>query len=128
MIKDLLADSTTAALAKSLDGLAERHRAIASNIANVETPDYKRVNVSFENELRNALREPSESQAKSAIRHVQAEMSRDYETPGRADGNNVNVDTEVTELIKNSLSYQTTAALLNLRILALREVISEGRR
>jgi len=128
MIKDLLADSTTAALAKSLDGLAERHRAIASNIANVETPDYKRVKISFENELRKALQEPSESQAKSAIRNVQAEMSQDYETPGRADGNNVNVDAEVTELIKNSLSYQTTAALLNLRILALREVISEGKR
>ena len=128
MIKDLLADRTSTVLAKSLDGLAERHRAIASNIANVETPGYKRVEVSFEAELRQALQERGEAQAKSAAKRVQPRLSQDYLSPARADGNNVSIDQEATALIKNGLSYQVTTSLLNQKISALRQAITEGRR
>ena len=38
-------------LARTLDAASLRHRAIASNVANVNTPDYKRVEVSFEEDL-----------------------------------------------------------------------------
>jgi flagellar basal-body rod protein FlgB len=127
MINDLLADTTYTALAKALDGLAERHRAITSNIANVETPGYKRAQVSFENELREALKERDEAHARSAIKRVKPELSRDYTSPERADGNNVSIDQEATALIKNNLSYQTTASILTQKILALRQVISEGK-
>ena len=47
----MLESVTSAALASALDGLAARQRAIANNIANVNTPGYTAERVSFESAL-----------------------------------------------------------------------------
>ena len=125
---DLLSDRSSLVLAKSLDGYAERHKAISSNIANAETPGYKRLAVSFENELRQVLEDDNAQRVERAIPQIQTEMTRDYSTPSRTDGNNVVIDQEVTGLMKNSMSYQATASLLNQKLAALRIAIMEGRR
>lgn len=54
---DLITSSTMNALKLGMDGLIERQQAIASNIANVTTPGYKRQEVSFEGQLNTMLEE-----------------------------------------------------------------------
>ena len=47
----MLESVTSAALSSALDGLSARQRAIANNIANVNTPGYTAERVSFEDAL-----------------------------------------------------------------------------
>ena len=88
---------TTTALTSALNGLSQRQRAIADNIANVNTPGYKAKVVDFEKAL-----------ATSVARgdgHVTASV-RESLSPTRLDGNNVNLDTETLSNIQTVLAYQ----------------------
>src|SRR6266545_599088 len=49
-------DLTTRLLEKALDGLSLRQQAISNNVANVDTPNFKATEVSFEEDLHAALR------------------------------------------------------------------------
>ncbi|MET0302819.1 MAG: flagellar basal body protein [Microbacteriaceae bacterium] len=88
---------TVRALTSALDGLAERQRAIAANIANVNTPNYRAQRVSFEDAL---ARSVGDGDGRAA-----ATTSRSLE-PTRLDGNNVNLDTETLSNIDTVLRYQ----------------------
>jgi flagellar basal-body rod protein FlgB len=93
----VLESVTGAALASALDGLSARQRAIANNIANVNTPGYTAERVSFEDAL-----------AASVARgdgHTTATTQRSLE-PTRLDGNNVNLDTETLSNIDTVLRFQ----------------------
>lgn len=83
-----------------MDGLALRQRAIANNIANVNTPGYTAKRVSFEDALAQSVR--------NGDGHVQATTGRSLE-PTRANGNNVNLDTETLSNIDTVLRYQFAA-------------------
>ena len=48
---DLISTRTIELATIGLDGLSARHKAIASNIANADTPGYKRIDVTFEDQL-----------------------------------------------------------------------------
>ena len=48
---DLITSRTIDILHLGMDGLMDRQHAISSNIANVQTPDYKRKEVAFESQL-----------------------------------------------------------------------------
>lgn len=85
-------------LARTLDVAGSRHRAIASNLANVNTPGYSRVEVVFEDSLDSQLSRPRLEEAPGG--------------PTRADGNNVSLEQEMTDLNKNTLLYTTAAQLL----------------
>jgi flagellar basal-body rod protein FlgB len=52
----LIDTSHSKLLAKAMDAYALRQKAIASNIANIDTPGYKRLDVDFEEELMKAQR------------------------------------------------------------------------
>jgi flagellar basal-body rod protein FlgB len=94
---DVLESVTSAALASALDGLSARQRAIANNIANVNTPGYTAERVSFEDAL-----------AQSVARHdgrAVASTQRSLE-PTRTDGNNVNLDTETLSNVDTVLRFQ----------------------
>ena len=88
---------TSVALGSALDGLALRQRTIASNIANVNTPEYQAKRVMFEDAL-------AESIARGDGRTV-AVTARSLE-PTRLDGNNVNLDTETVSNIDTVLRFQ----------------------
>ena len=80
----MLESVTSAALTSALDGLAARQRAIANNIANVNTPGYTAERVSFEDALARSVAEGDG--------HTTATTARSLE-PTRLDGNNVNLET-----------------------------------
>jgi len=91
-------DSVTfRALHSALDGLAERQRAVANNIANVNTPGYRAQRVSFEDALAASVaRGDGGAIAKTGLSLE----------PTRLDGSNVNLDTETLSNIDTVLRYQ----------------------
>jgi flagellar basal-body rod protein FlgB len=91
---------TSLGLHSALDGLALRQKAIASNIANVNTPGYTARRVKFEEALTASVRAGSGA--------AQSEMQRSLE-PTKLNGNNVNLDTETLSNIDTVLRYQFAA-------------------
>ncbi len=92
----------------------KRNEVISSNIANVDTPEYKRQDVSFESVLSNAVAKAGTS-SKSLTQTVRdidynnlkPTVYTDNSTLSyRTDGNNVDIDTENVELASNQLYYQ----------------------
>ncbi len=87
-------------LQAAMSGLAARQRAIANNIANADTPNFKASEVRFEDALKTAI---SRGQANSTI--DQSSLNRSVSrsslldaTSSRADGNNVDIDREMEML------------------------------
>ena len=104
LVASLFKSDNYTAVKKMMDVTALRHDAIASNIANVSTPGYKRVDLakSFEDELRNTI-----GDRKSApIAALQPRLELDTLTPStRADGNNVQIDSELLAMTKNTTNF-----------------------
>ena len=104
---------------KMLDFTALRHTVIANNIANVNTPGYRRHVVHFKDELARAVAD-GDTERLAALR---AEVRVSHDGPFRADGNNVNVERELADLMKNALLYRTCTELLSARIAGYRAAI-----
>lgn len=84
-----------------------RHRVISQNLANVNTPGYKRLDVEFEEQLAQAIEEGA------SLSDLVPEIVEDNSTSLRADGNNVDIDKELGTLNKNSLLYQMYSQLMS---------------
>lgn len=126
---DLFSDLTTVVLRKSLDLVGYKQRVIANNIANVETPGFKRSDVSFEEQLRAALSSTGSADiAEERIGEIQPTVQEDTLSPMRADGNNVSIDKEMAELTKNALQYETLIRMYNMKNAMLLTAITEGKR
>ncbi len=124
MTRGFIDDRVFTVLGKALDAYALRHRAAAANIANANTPGYKRSYVPFEDELVRVLEEGGEEE----IARLRPKATRDLLTQAREDGNNVDMEQEVAEMAKNQLRYQAASAVLKTRFAMYRHVISEGKR
>lgn len=109
MFGDLNLFGNTIAMAeKSLDCLWKKQEAISNNLANVDTPGYKRKQVSFEETFRKRLiaadKGDSGTNFKEAISGTNYTVySRD--DSARVDENNVNADVENTEMTRTWLHY-----------------------
>jgi flagellar basal-body rod protein FlgB len=103
-------------LTRILDTSSMRHRVIAQNIANVNTPGYSRLELTFEDQL------TAELQGASG-RPVPRIVASTTNEP-RADGNNVSLEQEISDLNKNTLLYNTAAQLLTSRLATLRSSIA----
>lgn len=94
-------------LGKSLNASLMRHNVISENIANQDTPGYKRKDVKFEGLLQEALlsnNKLSNIDTNALTPQVIVDKSN---LKYRLDGNNVNIDTEMTELTKNQIKFNT---------------------
>jgi len=85
-----------------------RQSTIASNIANIETPGYRRLDIKFEDLLSKALR--SSDPADTA--KIEPEVYQPKMTPLKSNGNDVNLESEIGELLKNSLRHAAYTRLL----------------
>lgn len=117
----LFGDFTTRFLGRALDLLSLRQRVLAHNLANVETPGYRRVDVDFRAALLQALEDPARDTGPGVFL-VQANRL------SRQDGNGVDVDQAMVELTENALLFQSVAAALRIKLAMLRAAITEGRR
>jgi flagellar basal-body rod protein FlgB len=123
MIDALFTDSDYVAAKKMLDVTLLRHEAIASNLANVETPNYKRLDVSpsFEAELRQAVA----SQDATGIASLQPSLTVDTSAiSGRADGNTVQLETEMLKLNQNTVENALETQLVSGSLAQLRMAIT----
>ena len=106
-----MADSSTNVIGMLEAGIrAEglRQQTIASNIANLETPGYRRVDVKFSDLLAEALESPGEAD----LSEVEPEIFNPGDTPIKDNGNDVDLNKEVGELLKNSLRHTAFVRLL----------------
>ncbi|MEI8292721.1 MAG: flagellar basal body rod protein FlgB [bacterium] len=104
MVASLFNSDNYTAVKKMMDVTALRHAAIASNLANVSTPGYKRVDLSksFEEQLRNQIKSRDAEQISSMTPKTEV----DTLTPStRADGNNVQIDSELLGLTQNTMNF-----------------------
>ena len=123
-------------LQKGLDAASLRNEVISNNIANVDTPGFKRSNVEFESYFKAALNDggfvakttrDKHIKFSSNIDGVSAAIVQDDTTSMRMDGNNVDIDAENSLLAANTIYYDTLIEKLNSEITRLSLVINEGR-
>jgi len=88
---------------------ALRQKTIANNVANLQTPGYRRLDVKFQDVLAKAL----ESKDKNIdLDEIAPEVFQANETAVKSNGNDVNLEMEVGQMVKNSLRYKTFIRLL----------------
>lgn len=99
-------------LDKAADASWMRNEAIANNIANATTPNYKRQDVSFEDSLKASIAGATEGSLDKKIHNVNLNSIKPKvftdvaSTSYRLDGNNVDVDTENVYYAENQIYYQ----------------------
>ncbi|QWU14179.1 flagellar basal-body rod protein FlgB [Paenibacillus sophorae] len=124
-------------LQKGIDAANMRQNALANNVANVDTPNFKRSDVSFESFLREQERGlQSKLGAKvTDPRHIQFGLTgnvpspvirTDKSTSMNNNGNNVDIDREMALSAENQLRYSSYVQLLNSQISMMRTA-TEGR-
>ena len=123
MLKEKLFDATSLPLLKlGLDTYSLRHRAIADNVANAETPGYQRKQVVFEEKLQKAM-EHKDLQGTSK-RHMTIprldmskfapELKLDKTESDVNDISNVDIDSEMADLAKTQLQFNFSAHMSRL--------------
>ncbi len=106
-------------LDKAADASWIRNDAISNNIANADTPGYKRQDVNFETQLAKALHSSRYTSVDSKVHNVKLNRLnpityRDYSGFSyRIDGNNVDPDTEAVYLAKNQVVYRGLELSMN---------------
>ncbi len=101
-----------------------RQKAIASNIANLETPGYRRVDVKFGELLAKAL----DSGGSIKLSDIEAQIYRPKQTPVKSNGNDVTLENEVGEMIKNTLRHKAYIRLLNKKYKQIELAMNVGNR
>jgi flagellar basal-body rod protein FlgB len=136
-----LFNHTISLLERSLDLRMRRHDAIASNVANIDTPNYKAFDVMVEEELQKMDRASENGQAirlkttqgnhiESRLRETvpavsHAEVKSDNALQ-RRDGNRVDLDREMAAMAENQLMYTLSAQVVAKKFQALRNIIQGG--
>lgn len=118
---------------KGLDAASLRSKVIANNIANINTKGYKKYYVSFEDTLKSSLN--SVEMEKSDELHISGKenpgtinVKQDKSSSMREDGNNVDIDNEMTNQAANALMYNALITQVNSKLSMTRYVITGGGR
>ncbi len=102
---------------KTLAFSQQNHQIISQNIANVNVPGYKTLEMPFEEFLAKLEEVTSNDLGNIPTTEVNGLRSR-------ADGNNVELDNEIAKLNQNSLVYQSFAQILNSKLSTMKQAIS----
>lgn len=121
---------------RALNGLSARRDMIGQNIANVDTPGYKAQEVSFEGVLKQTIDKTSNKISPVALkttkaRHLQGGASSTellqagYRQGGssRADGNNVDIDQELTQMTETGIRYQAISQAVSKKFSLLKNLV-----
>ena len=99
-------------LDKAADAAAYRNELLANNIANQDTPEYKRQDIDFESQLRTAMKHSKYTSIDSKVANLRMsaltpKQFTDYENYSyRLDGNNVDPEQEQVKLAANQIKYE----------------------
>ncbi|MCM8813580.1 MAG: flagellar basal body rod protein FlgB [Candidatus Omnitrophica bacterium] len=126
---DMFANTAFPELAKMLDVLSERHRVIANNVANVNTPGYRSQDVAFQSVLRqisqfkqNAESAEQFTQQLADVRPEKIFNGAGFDNQGI---NDVDMDREMVNLAANTLLFKTYAQMMLMQLTQLKTAINE---
>ena len=123
MIDALFNQTYYTAAKKMLDATVLRHEAIASNLANLETPNYKRLDVaqSFSTQLKQAM--GSDDSAQISALHPKLEVDPTAVAQSR-DGNTVQLESELANLQQNTVAHAVETQMITSQMVRLRLAIT----
>lgn len=124
-------------LTKALDASWKRDEVIANNIANAETPNFKKSVVLFEEilkeqlnggKLKGVVTNPGHIHINNVdINDVKYKIKTENNFSARTDKNNVDIDVEMAERAKNEIIYNTLASKIQSNFQRIKFIINEGR-
>jgi flagellar basal-body rod protein FlgB len=114
------------AIERSLNITNERHGIIASNIANLDTPDYRAKDIDFKRAFKDAMEGTSVKLFRTNPRHFGSEIS--YAEPPSGGTDSVDIDKEMSKLAENNLRYRASVEVLLRKLSKLKFAIREGGR
>jgi flagellar basal-body rod protein FlgB len=131
LIENTILRNTAVPHLRQLAQLAsKRHKLIASNVANVNTPGYERQSFDFDSALKKAFDKPKVDFGRTHENHIPLEQSRrlprmrsDSESENTTGVNSVDVDQEMADLAQNQLIYEYGAKRLKKQFEGLRKAI-----
>jgi len=120
-------DPTFPTLENLLTYASKRQQAMASNIANMDTPGYRAKDYSFESELGATIAMTATNDKHlSPVQDLPGGRVIEVGSTEKPNGNNVDMDRELTEIAKNGVQYVTLIQYLNQKIRTLRAAITDG--
>ena len=99
-----------------------KQKAISNNVANLQTPGYRRLDVKFEQLLAKAIE--SGDAEKIDLDAIKAELYQPKNTAVNSNGNDVNLEAEIGDMVKNSIRYKAFIKLLNKKYAQIDEAIN----
>lgn len=119
-------------LKKALDASSLRSKASSNNIANVNTKDYKKYYVTFEESLKNStdnlnLKTSDSKQIGDTSSNGEVKLQQDTTSSMNQDGNNVDIDSEMANQAANTLMYNALITQVNSRLSLEKYIISGGK-
>jgi flagellar basal-body rod protein FlgB len=131
---DSLFEQTVSGLHKAMDLSWRKGNVIASNIANAETPRYRASELDFGKELEKAFAATTDSQlVRTDTNHMElsrnegAKLRADLSGITKADGNNVDIDQQMSSLMSNSSDFSNAVQLMKYKFQLYRSSIRDGR-
>ena len=126
-------------LPRGMTAASMRQEVVSHNIANVNTPNYRKTNVEFEDMLAREIYGDEPEGTLEMVRthdkhlpfkplpfHAEPTMIEDHTTIMRVDDNNVDIDIEMATLAKNQLYYNALATEFGQYVSKLKTVITSG--
>lgn len=108
-----LFDLTDLVVQRSLQGASLEQEVLSNNLANADTPGFKSSSVDFESSLASAL---ASSNPSAAVENVAFQPKTDATTSIQADGNNVDLNQQMSALTQNAVEYETLAEIEKTRM------------
>jgi flagellar basal-body rod protein FlgB len=135
MLEKIFTSPTQYLLNKGLDAASVRNRVIADNIANVDTPKFKRREVIFEENIKKVLEKNNinvklrttdsrHMQIKEKGTQIEPEIRTLKDLSYRNDENNVDIDVETAKMAKNKIYYDALGQSMSNEIRLLRMAIT----
>ncbi len=138
MTDPITSDRTLRAAQFALDGLAMKQDLISNNLANIDTPGYLAQDADFQSALQRAIK-PAGS--KSNLQPVSMQITHPghitsldrpdnvqitYRQGGslRADGNDVDIDVEMSQMAETGIQYQAISQLVSKKLLLLKNIVT----
>ena len=125
MIEALFESTNYQASKKLMDMTVLRQEAIAANLANAQTPGYKRVDV--DGDFQSAFKDALQAGRSDQIQRMDAKLAVDKAAPvNDATGNTVDIEKEMVHLSENQIQHQLETRMVGGRLARLRMAIKGG--
>jgi len=127
----MIDDQSLNAAKAALSGLSMRQQVTSRNIANVDTPGYQAQTVNFETAIKQAIEKTDKPRlAVTNVKHMQIDdpqstvmITNAAGGTNRADGNDVDIDNELTQMNDTAIRYQALTQMISQKFSLIRNLV-----